>query len=204
MNVRIKYDTVFTAAVHWNNNLHMTNYTVRLKMLVQSADMFEQNIALSRCKEMLSSVFANSIFINQSNSKQIKLYTAAGCRLTTLPEEPLDQIIGIVLFTKLNAVMKDRIQILDLDISSDIGDLVIYSHSIDEVLGPFAAPGWWTEEEPIHNNLHQNTKKVTADRVVAIQKIETWRDYNLAWEQEDCDDHESEVVYVQFQKNNED
>ena len=203
MNVRVKYDTVFTAGVFWQDQLLMTNYTVKLKMLIQSSDIEEQNLALVRCKEMLLSCFTNSIFINQTNVKQIKLFTAAGCKLTTLPEEPLDQIVGIVLFCKLNAVMQDRIQIVDLELSSDLGDLIVYSHSIDEPLGPFADNGWWNEPEPIHNDLNSILKKTSAERVVAMQKNKTWRDFNLDWDDTESTDTESQVVYVEFNKKHE-
>jgi hypothetical protein len=180
----------------------MTNYTVKLKMLIMSSDVDEQNIALNRCKEMLLSCFTNGIFINQANTKQIKLYTAAGCKLTTLPEEPLDQVVGIMLFCKLSAVMEGRIQILDLDVSSDIGDLIVYSHGINETVGPFADEGWWNDPEPTHNNLNSIVKKSAADRVVTMQKTQTWKDFGLAWD--DDEQEQSQVVYIEFQKKHED
>ena len=74
MNVRIRYDTTFVAGVHWQDQLYMTNYSVDVHMLTNTIDPAEQNIAMYRMKSMISDCFTSSVFINQSQQKQIKQY----------------------------------------------------------------------------------------------------------------------------------
>lgn len=203
MNVKIKFETMFTAGVHWLDKLYMTNYTVKIKMLINSADIQEQNIAMHRLKCMLQEQFSNSVFVNQTNQKQIKQYLAAGVSVSPLPEEPLDQIIGIMLFCKLNAVMEERLFITSLDLSSEIGDLIVYTHSEGEAIGPFASEGWWHSEEPIHNEISKYAKRINDERIVEMQKKQTWKDYGFHWDYEETP-IESTVVYADFPRKHED
>jgi len=199
MNVRIRYDTSFVAGVHWQDQIYMTNYGVDVQLLTNTIDPAEQNIAMYRMKSMISDCFTSSVFINQSQQKQIKQYLAAGIAVTTLPEDPLDQIVGIMLYCKLNAVMEGRLLITNLDLSSEMGDSIVYSHSDDEVMGPLGEMGWWHSPDPIHNDLAKYYNKRPSDeRIVEMQKAKNWKDYGFHWNAQEETPVESSVVYADF------
>ena len=202
MNIRLRYDTSFTAGVHWLDKLYMTNYNVNLKLLTNCIDSDAQNLAMYRVKSMITEHFTNSVFINQNEQKQIKQYLSAGIKVTTIPEEPVDQVIGIMLFCKLNAVMEGRILVSELELTSELGDMIFYVHSEGETVGPFAEDGWWNNPEPVHNDITRYIKRVNDERIVEMQKQLTWKDYGFQWEPDD-DSSESTVVYVDFPRKNE-
>ena len=200
MNIRLKYDTSFLAAVHFNQQFLIAEYTVTINMLTNTADPYEQNIAFNRLRYMIEEVFYNTIFVHQDDVKQCKLYSNAGCKISNLPEEPLDQIIGIMLYSKLSAIMEDRIFITNLDLSSDIGDSVVYSHSIDETRGPFADAGWWNDPAPTYCDKKFYGKR-KEDRIVELKNNNNWHSLNLLFEPEPAGDStESTVVYADFSK----
>lgn len=204
MNVRLRHETTFTAGVHWNDKLYMTNYNLDISLLTNCMDAEEQNIAMERVKAMLREQFTNSVFINQNNQKQIKQYLAAGVEVSPLPEDPLDQIVGIMLFCKLTAVMEGRMVITNLELSSELGDMIYYLHSVDENIGPFADPGWWNSPDPIHNDLGKYIKRTTDERIVEMQKPQTWKEYGFHWSNQEETPVESTVVYADFPKKHED
>jgi hypothetical protein len=156
-----------------------------------------------RLKAMVSEEFTNSVFINQTNQKQIKQYLNAGVKCTTLPEEPLDQIIGIMLFCKLNAVMEQRLIVLDLELSSELGDMVLHCHGVDENIGPFADTGWWHDSEPVHNDLGKYYKRMSDERIVEMHKPRTWKDFGFHWDPLEETPLDSTVVYLDFPRKNE-
>lgn len=202
MNVRLKYDTSFTAGVHWMDKLYMTNYDVNIRLVTNTVDSEAQNIAMMRLKSMVNDQFSNCVFINQNNQKQIKQYLSAGIEVVTIPEDPVDQVIGIMLFCKLNAVMEGRMLVSDLEVTSELGDMIYYVHSMEENTGPFADDGWWSNPEPVHNDISRYIKRVNDERIVEMQKHQTWKDFGFQWDAEEPV-NESTVVYVEFPKNNE-
>ena len=200
MNIRLKYETSFLAAVHFNQQFLIGSYSVTLSMLTNTVDPYEQNIAFNRLRYMIEEVFYNTIFINQEDTKQCKLYINAGCKISNLPEDPLDQIIGIMLYSKLSAVMEDKMFITNLDLSSDLGDSVVYSHSIDEARGPFVQPGWWNDAAPTYCDKKFYAKR-KEDRIVELKNNNSWHGLDLLFESDPASDStESTVLYADFTK----
>jgi hypothetical protein len=139
----------------------------------------------------------NTVFINQNQLDRAELMNMMGINITTLPEEPVDQIIGIMLFQKLNAIMEGRMVIDSLDISSSMGDSVWYQHDAEDALGPFAQSGWWDDAGPVHSSLtvvgeDSNVVKLTDNR---------WRDYQLDWPDTMASESGNTVVFANFPKN---
>ena len=204
MNIKIRHETTFTAGVHWMDKLYMTNYTVNIHLITNCLEPEEQNIAMDRLKVMVREQFTSSVFINQNNQKQIKKYLAAGVEVTPMPEDPLDQIVGIMLFCKLSAVMEGRLLIANLELNSELGDMIFYSHTIDEPVGPFADAGWWNSADPVHNDLGKYIKRTTDERIVEMQKPQSWKDYGFHWSNEVETPVESTVLYADFPRKHED
>ena len=177
MKVRLEYTMPFTAGVYWDGQMLMNQYTIKLYMVTNSSEAEIQNIAYERLKYFVYSEMANTIFVNREHQEQCQLLIAAGLKITTLPAEPVDQLIGIMLYSKLNAIMEDFIIINEVEISSQLGENMVYLHAADESLGPFFAPGWWHDADLIHCDL----SLIDSDKVVAMHRAGAWRELDLAW-----------------------
>jgi hypothetical protein len=198
MNVKLHYKLNFCSGVFFNETTFLNNYEIELDLITASSNGYEQNVALDRVKFFVEHVCNGSFFINDVELKQIKALLNANLNVIALPEDPIDQIIGIMLYHKLNAIMEGRMLIYRLSINSELGDFVSYIHSDDESSGPFDVGGWWNEPEMICNNFN-NVKEKT--KIVKIVPTRTWADLNLDWEKtEEDDDPSGAVVFVNFKK----
>jgi hypothetical protein len=193
MNVRLHYTTDFSAGVYYNQRLFINSYTVNIELLTQTEEREAINIAMDRLKAFIEIELAHTIFIQDTQVDEIIIMDDLGFNLTTMPEVPLDQIVGLMLYCKLNAIMEDRMIVTSLDISSVAGDRVWYLHEEDEPIGPFANEGWWNDPGPNHC-----PDVITTDNVFKVS-VGSWSERGLAWE-EDTHDNNT-VVYANFGQN---
>ena len=176
MNVRLQLDLDFMAGVYHENQLYLNQYSVSLSLLTQTVDAAATNVAVDRVKAFIHGELANTVFFGPEDPDLVEMFTMLGINVTTLPEEPIDQIIGIMLYCKLNAIMEGRVLITNLDIQSYLGDSVWYMHGDDDAVGPFAKDGWWHEA----NCKHHNIEPPQDDNVVKVNSA-GWSEYNLNW-----------------------
>jgi len=190
MNVKIEYPAEFLSAVYWNDQVMFNCYSVRCEMITNSRDHIEQNIALERLKYILFVQMQNSVFVDVKEKATIKRLETAGLRTIALPELPVDQIVGMMLYSKLDAVMEGRIVMSQLRLSSDLGENVVYSQTDTETIGPFQQRGWWNSAEPGCSDA-----KPSAGKVVSIAtKAATWQSLDLHWDQEHNKETDNTVV----------
>ena len=192
MNVRIEYPAEFLAAVYWEDAVMFNCYRIRCEMVTGTKDHREQNIALERLKFVVFSQLHNSVFIDAREKAAIKRLENAGLRTIPLPEQPVDQIVGMMLYSKLDAVMEGRLLMNQAHLSSDLGENVIYSHSEHETLGPLNQKGWWNESDPACSDNRSGGK------VVSISERLTWQSIDLDWSVEE--DNTDKNVITLFKK----
>jgi hypothetical protein len=197
MNVRLQYDLEFLGGVYYEDLLHLNSYRVSLSLTTQTNRPADTNIAMDRLKCFVLGELENTVFINQNQLDRAELMNMMGINITTLPEEPVDQIIGIMLFQKLNAIMEGRMTVDSLDISSSMGDSVWYQHDAEDALGPFAQSGWWDDAGPVHSSL----TVVDEDSNVVKLTDNHWRDYQLDWPDNVASESGNTVVFANFPKN---
>ena len=89
---------------------------------------------------------------------------------------------------KFSSIIKDKIAITDLDITSTTAG-VSYLHGEDEPLGIFEDDGWWSNAEPECTK----QKKPRSKKVVTLPTTETWKSLGYEWEE----DHNTEDVTVE-------
>lgn len=196
MNVRLQYDVTFLAGIYYDDLLQLNSYAASLNMITKTTDPVETNIAMDRLKFFINSILEHTVFINQAHTEQAETLAWCGANVTTLPEEPVDQIVGMMLFYKLNAIMEGRIEIVQLDISSTLGDGVWYLHSDEDSAGPFTKKGWWDDSSTQHETIE--TEPVT-DNVVKV--ISTgWYEAELDWPDQSTPSGNT-VVFGNFPKN---
>lgn len=198
MNVRLQYSIDFMAGCYFDGMLRMNNYKVRLWMMTTTTDGESHNVAFDRIKFFIADSLESSVFINGDNEEQCKLLANAGVKITTLPDEPVDQLIGIMLYCKLNAICEDRMIIGEIDISSELGGEVTYMHSDEEPIGPYDQKGWWHDS----NLMHYNNKISESENIMSLGAISTWRELELHWPEDEsnAEDTGNTIVFVNFNK----
>lgn len=177
MSVRLQTTLDFAGAIYIDNRLKMNRYTVLVNLYPNIADADAINIAMDRLKMFVYSELADAVFIHQSDNEKAEVLNILGLNIVTLPEEPVDQIIGLMLYCKLNAVMEGVMVIDALDIRSYLGDDITYQFEEGDPLGPLAEDGWWHEPDTTHNNVPQEP---AGENVVKVP-VNGWVKYGLLW-----------------------
>jgi len=193
MNVKIEYPAEFLAAAYWDDTVMMNSYVVRCEMMTNSRDSKEQNIALERLKYIIFVQMQNSVFVDHREKAAIKRLQAAGLRPIVLPEQPVDQIVGMMLYSKLDSVMEGRLTMTQLRLSSELGENITYFQSDNETIGPFAQKGWWNSTDPSVSDSKDGGK------IVSIKGTTTWQLLELDWDVVKEDNSKGNTV-VAFRK----
>ena len=199
MNARISTDLHFTAGVYYNGVMQMNSYILELWMMTRTTDPESHNIAFERIKYFVYNCLDSSILIGSEYQEQCENFVRAGLRITTMPADPVDQLVGIMLYYKLNAVMEGRITIAETEISSVIGDAMVYLHNEIESPEIENQPAWWTLPglEQCDGDL------LDTDKVVEMPNAQAWRELELAWPVGTADaEFGNTIVFADFNKTN--
>lgn len=180
MTSSIQRDFDFHAATHINSFV-MSYYTFSLFMEIDSDSFYEQNVAVDRIKLFISERINDSIFINSKEKKIIEKYTSCGLKVCSTPEDPYDQIIAVMLFTKLNAIVEGRLNILEISLSTSNSDGFSYIHHIDEHAGPFEESGWWCNPDLSISDTIKSKDKV----VNLFKRAPSWDEMGLSWKEKE-------------------
>jgi len=164
------------AGTHFNGRMIMNRYDFTVHMVTNTMDPDEHTVAFDRLKYFMQAM-DSTVFINIDEQEACQKYIAAGVNITTMPGEPVDQLVGIMLYNKLNAIMEDRIIVYETELSSLVGDDMVYIHSAEEVTDGLVIPDWWTSP----NLIHCDSDILNNQNVVPIHKVDTWRDLMLSW-----------------------
>jgi hypothetical protein len=199
MNVRLRHDMMFVAGVYYGNEMRMNTYTLRLWLTTNHVDPARHNIAFERIKYFVYHELDSTILINSAHQEQCEHYVKTGLRVTTMPGEPVDQLVGLMLYYKLNAIMEDCIVIDETEISSTMGDNMVYLHCTGETTS-IDHPDWWTSADTVHCDLDL----INRDNVVIMPKANAWRDLDLDWPTAEATEQTGNiVVFADFKQNNE-
>lgn len=199
MTARIQRSFDLQMGVHFTGVFYMNIYDIDLHFNVETENIKEQNIALERIKFYLAECLENSIFISDQEEDAIEKYMAANLKVSVLPEEPYDQIVAIMLMTKLNAIAEGRLVITDISISSRMSDGVSCMHDVDDNMGPFIINDWYSENNTKINNYKYSPKN---KKILKLVKQVDWSDIYLNWDSPEepivQDIVANEIVYVNF------
>ena len=196
MNVRLQYDLEFLAGIYYDGSLQINSYDVSMNLLTRTKDSASTNIAMERLKAFVHGILESTVFINQNNMERAEFLQMMGVNVTTLPEEPVDQIVGMMLYYKLNAIMEGRMVITGLDISSRLGDGVWYQHDEEDSAGPFAADGWWHKSSVQHETIEPEEVEDNIVKVISTG----WYEMDLEWPENVAPQTDNTVVYANFPK----
>jgi hypothetical protein len=114
-----------------------------------------------------------------------------------MPGDPVDQLVGIMLYYKLNAITEDRMIIVETELSSTHGENMTYIHSDYENTIGYEQPDWWVTPDLTHSDVVPQD----SEKVVAISQNTAWRDVELAWPDEPTVDATGNiVVFADFKR----
>jgi len=180
---KIEREFAFQAAVHFEGNFLMTVYELSLGMEVDTASIKEQNIAMDRITYFLSECLENSVFVEHADKKAIEKYLQADIKVCTLPEEPYDQIITILLLLKLNAITEGKLHVNSISLRSGLSDDVKFIYDIETASNHPFGKSWWTECTTTMSDIAKSSKK---DKIVKLKKQHCdWSSVGLDWEQKE-------------------
>jgi len=182
MITRIERDIYFVAGVHFDDAYFINTYDFVISMLVETDIQKEHTVAIERLDFFIKNIVTNSVFVNEDKHEAIEKYAEAGMDIITLPGEPYDQIVAMVLLLKLNSIMENRIKITDLTANSLLGDGIRYpivsetAENADIMMGD----NWW------HNSDIETTNNIfnfepEDNNVVKLFDDSVWAEYNLSW-----------------------
>lgn len=175
MSSRIVKDIAFISAVHFENQFMINLYECDLAMLVHTDDHREQRIAIERLSHFVTNHLQNSLIISSEEKEMIVKYENAGLRLCVVPEEPYDQILGLILMNKFNAIMEGRIEIIDMTFGSKLSDYIKFDISKEEAESMYPNKAWYND----NTVAIKDTKK--KEKVVKLFAPNEWEDNNLSW-----------------------
>jgi hypothetical protein len=190
MNVRLRYIMPFSAGVYYGGEMRINHYTATVYMTTNTHDPSNHNVAFERIKYFVYEQLDSSIFINLDHRDQCERFVAAGLSVTTMPGDPVDQLVGLMLYHKLNAIMEDRIVVDETEISSVLGESMVYLHSGNEHTDVEHFPDWWTTECPAHSDY----MLLATDKVVTMHSAGAWRELELAWSEPDTTTETGNIV----------
>lgn len=184
MNVKLDWRGDFLGICAYDDKIFPNHFIVDVKMVTKTENPRFQNVAFERMKLLVTEIFGNGIFVGHENPNLEALSKIYPEKMVILPEEAYDQVIGIALYCKANAVMENAIHCHSVKISSHVGDSVWYQFEDGEDSGPYAVAvprkrkskrdttPWWHRSDVL-----------TFD---ATGKLEysSWEDLGLGWEEE--------------------
>jgi hypothetical protein len=97
--------------------------------------------------------------------------------------------------------------VFETELSSALGEYMVYLHSEEENTVGYVQPEWWTTADLIHSDFVLDN----SDNVVSIPQATEWRDLDLAWTDDLDDDLDNDldednsgnvVVFADFKKPN--
>lgn len=182
MNVRLK-KTFSTPAIVVDQERYdsamINHYDITLHITVTAQDSSETNTAYDRVNYWIREIFGNSVLICQDSDK-IPAWEATGQRYIIFPDQPVDQLVGIMLFHKLNAISEARLEITEIEISSGLDDFVVYLHSRDEINSGIEMPAWWLASDPTWYSTAPRPK--SGSKVISINRKRDWSELDLQWD----------------------
>jgi hypothetical protein len=195
MNVRLIYPAQFIAGVYFEGKLRMNSYLLKVYMITNTTNTVNHHIAFERLKHFIYSEIDSTIFINSEEIDKCRAMVSAGINITTLSSEPVDQLVGLMLHSKLNAIMDGKITIIESEISSTLGDNVIYLHDESEKTEIDRSPWWLTDDLT-----HCDDQFTDTDKILSLP-VNVWRDLDLAWPTEPSPTPgDNTVVFADFKR----
>lgn len=158
----ICFKTRFTNSLLLNNKLWPNDYEIAVYFVPQTNDQKLQNITYEKYKWVFGRAFQNSIFIPSDEKIYASVKTFKN-DIIDFVSDPVDQIIGVTIMSKLNSIGGEFLKVQNIEIDSWQGENLRYNITADspewdvvqdlekEIKNP-----WWLSDKPIFTNYEKN------------------------------------------------
>lgn len=177
MSTKIIKDFNFQSAIHFEDRFIINFYEMAARMTVETDDVEEQHVAIERMMYFMESQIENCIFVHDKQTEAAERYTKAGLRVCLLPEEPYDQIVGLCLMNKCNAIMEGRIILEEIDLGSKLSNLIKFTIDHEVAAAEYPGKHWWNDK-----NCNTNSKKKN-QKIVSLFDDNSWKELELTWKE---------------------
>jgi len=192
--IQIVKTFLFSNTVYFNNQFLVNQYKCDIKMNVVSDIEREQHIAMERIKAFLYEILDSAVIINMEHDEKINKLIDCGFKICTIPEDPYDQMVALMLLIKLNAITEGKLIISEITIGSTIGDNVQFICTAGDNLGPFETKGWWTDSGAKLSDKKCTNKK---DKVVRLVKNgNEWDNLGLSYKEKKTKQKSAEIQFI--------
>ena len=195
MNVRLEKTWQWQSGIVLYDLFSINVYTAKIQMYTTHMDAAEHSTAYERIDHWFHQIMQDSVMISSANPK-LNAYLNTGQRVLAFPEDPVDQLVGIMLCLKLNHIAEGRLVITDVDLSSFNGSDMTYRHNHAEDTGPLSATGWWQDPRPTWMPVDTRT---SPGKVVALSRSPEWHALGLDWPNK-ITPPDSAVVFADFDR----
>ena len=179
LHSKVQKSFTFLAAIHFEDQFMTNLYEMDAKFDIYTEDAREQNIAIERANYFLTASIENCLFISVDEKDMINKYNAAGIKVCTIPEDPYDQIIGMILLNKCNALMEGKIIMSEILFGSKLSNLIKFELNHEVAAAEFNGKHWYNDP-----TLVMSDKFSKKDKIVNLfdHKCDSWEDLGLTWE----------------------
>ena len=196
MNVRLIKTWHWQSGIVYKDVFYINAYTAKIRMHTTSMYDQDHDVAYGRMDYWFQEVMQDSVMIG-ADADVVKAYRGTGQRLLVFPDQPVDQLVGIMLCLKLNSITEGRLIITDVDLSSVHGADMTYQHNQSEAVGPLAAAGWWQDSRPIWSHAASSSR---GSKVVSLNRAADWNSLDLDWQSTTSNDRDSSIVFADFDR----
>jgi hypothetical protein len=177
MSARIEKSFTFLAGVHFEGTYMMNLYNMELYIDIVTDSDKEQLTAIERIHYFLMNYVEHAIFVSEEHKSQISAYEKAGITVLALPEEPYDQIVGLILLRKLNAITEGRLHVDEIKFTSKLSADIKF-HNFAEQAEEFDKVAWYNDSTL---SIQDKTKKSKKDKIVKFEDLDDWNTVGLVW-----------------------
>ena len=168
-----KFRANFIALTALENALLPNTFEVTATFAVNEINAHAQNVAFQRMKYFLNNELNCSVIVQKTNPIY-KTLSKFQNKIVVLPEDGPDWMLSCALLLKLNAICENRFTILEVEVSSSLGDNVSYyadwerKDMIADLLNDLpVSERWW------------NSANLSVNK---FQKFNLWSAVGLDWE----------------------
>jgi len=150
----------FTNTMYLNNKIWPNDVFINVHMLPVTAKGASQHITFQKVKYMFSRILQNSLFIN-SDENIFNVFDTFDNDVIDFFETPVDQIVGVTLLAKLDAIGGDNMKVDALEIESWQGENLNFMITPDSpewaLLQKVKTKNpWWHDQGPRISNFTKN------------------------------------------------
>jgi len=177
---RLKHHFEFIAGMYIDNEVYFNKYMLMLEFVTLDSSIEEHGIALDRMSYFIHNTAGRSIFIDEGETKKMRLLANAGLPVLSVPSPgAFDPVVLAIIVTKANAIMEGHLQIFEAEIMSEISGALVTTWDdtneieIHETVNDLDLTKWWAASEPRFDSYPPESD---------VEKIEDKSPWPVTWE----------------------